>query len=598
MKARVSAALFALVLAIGVLLVSRADATDETPTQSFCQTWNFLSGLYLPSWEAPITQGMGCGLQPGDVFTDGPLYNPAFTSESGTSFTIPANTWIAQGQRVVTQANPTSAPSSGTTYEWLDCNGCVGESYGTWESSSSSSPPHSYSTLMYIVGTSGGGIVSVTTTTPQTMLASGSLGIQAVDNGTGGYTTNITALTASPMIFTNPFGPILIGTTPFQFIESSSGCSDTSSADLMQWTNGSLNHPLVIGCSTAATALTPAVSVYGRSSFYGPIGNTYLPTPGPSPSPSVEPICGAGNAGTSNSGAYYNWCPNGLQLAMLFQSNTGASATGTGTATFANLYDTGQTSGQCLGLGIAYQILSESYCITSISTSGGWLSVSTVSGAATISDSYTPAPLATSAPVSITNSFSPGTSSPAWLFQDTSANCKSGGGAATNDIIEFESDNADVVDFECNGAVVFAGPVTAASFTNVKNTGFGTGTVSPVCASTTTNEAPCNISQTAMCGSIDPTTGQHVECGQVQNSSFTCSASSVCTIGTFTFTTAFSNTNYQCTATQYGSGTVYANRVMTIGMGAKSSSSSITVVGATPSAVSSITVNVGVICTE
>jgi hypothetical protein len=183
----------ALVLAIVALIsgiVFRGNVgANESASSGYCVPPN-TQGTPGPSY-SPIAQGQVvnapplvqalnhaelCGGNYGDVYTDGSFYDPSFTfSGSSYTFTIPANVFVALGQRVFTVAAPETAPPSTTTYYWLDCPQTCNqaENEGTWEQSSSSSPPDSSASLDYIVVSNGSGITGVTFVPETTFLLAG-----------------------------------------------------------------------------------------------------------------------------------------------------------------------------------------------------------------------------------------------------------------------------------------------------------------------------------------------------------------------------------------------------------------------------------------
>lgn len=100
-----------------------------------------------------------CSGQPGDFFTDGPVYD-ASAGTAGLSFTIPSNVWYVIGARVFVAQVTYAVPPSSTSYWWLD------NSTGQWSMSLSAMPPNGTSTLGYTVVADNTGIDSVTPAPP------------------------------------------------------------------------------------------------------------------------------------------------------------------------------------------------------------------------------------------------------------------------------------------------------------------------------------------------------------------------------------------------------------------------------------------------
>jgi hypothetical protein len=677
---KIKLVVFSLLLALGIALgYSQSVSANQTPSQSYCMSWAALHNLLISNWTNPLYLGVGCGLQPGDLFTDGPLYNPVPSTISGLTWTIPANTFIANGQRVVTQALPTSAPNNTTSYFWLDCNACSGSSYGTWESTTTSSPPHSYSSLQYTVFTSSGSIAQLTPTMNSAVFGSGFL------NLTGNYDGAIYSgaiKSDHQMLFVDSGQPaIVMGGSPiFQFHSTANECVDGSLVQygLVQFSNDSNTSPVIIGCSTdTGDVLQPALLVTGRALFNAIFDSTF--------SASTVPICGSNTVALTS-------CSNGAVLAAIASSpvpqTTAApfvisdttSVLGTvgawvfnvanagcaGTAHLITFEANGTVVGDlnCRGDWTLAGLLSATNILNSglgasvvpICGSNASNEASCSNGAVLAAIASAPVPQTTSAPFVITDTTSVLGTVGAWVFNVANTGC-----VTTNHLITFKANGTIVGDLDCSGSWVISNNITASgdavigtgtppttsagdlvaldatvffgnsttncktdygktisttftigcalrnggntanfgatTVTNLKNTGLGASSA-PVCGSNSTNEAACNVStQVNKCGTVDPTTGHHLECQAITNASFSCTITTVCTVGTMTFVSAFPDTNYICNGNQSASSTTYANRALNVGFLARATGS-IAVEVSAPVAVSTINLTILVTCTE
>lgn len=337
-----------LIGAVLVLCVLRAPAlaTNQSPTQSYCASWGVLSGALLRNWEAPLALAAGCGIQFGDLFTDGPLFNPT-PGLSSLTFTVPANTWIAQGQKVVvTSSTNLSMTNNSNNWVWLDCNACSGTAQGTFEATTSSSPPHAYSTLMYVVVASGGSIISYTPTFINTLLASGFLQVygtvatgvnQAVIAATSGITTccQLELYTAN----TNSS----VGTTPIRVMDDATDCVTGASKVAFDIFNHNSASLLTIGCSDTGSIFDPTVKTGGNMVVGGAFTDNTSIENGGLPQSSNSAICGSSTAVETN-------CFAGLPAPLA--TATPVQFTDSATATTSNPHwDFESQDGQCTEAG-------------------------------------------------------------------------------------------------------------------------------------------------------------------------------------------------------------------------------------------------------
>jgi hypothetical protein len=264
---------FAAVLFVGVTLATReVSVANQSPIASYCLSFGATAGVWIPQAIQDIEYAAGCKLEPGDLFADGPLYSPIPTTVSGLTFTIPANVWVSQGARVVTQAFPTSAPNNTTSYWWLQCNQCNGKTYGTWTSTTVNTAPNAYSTLQYEVNSSSGTITAFVPTYGTVLLASGFLNIGYTNTGEPQVTYGTTG---SQMLFTSTVAPTAIGSEALFFFQwLNTACSNTSSSAVMaNFKNddpSTPSSPVIISCSVSPTnVFNPTLLVDGLEYING-----------------------------------------------------------------------------------------------------------------------------------------------------------------------------------------------------------------------------------------------------------------------------------------------------------------------------------------
>jgi len=460
---RLRALLFGAALSLGIALgfYAPVSATNQTPTQSYCMAWAALHNVLIASWTNPLYLGIGCGLQPGDQYTDGPLYNPVPSTISGLTWTIPANTFIANGQRVVTQALATSAPNNTTSYFWLDCNGCSGSTYGTWESTTTSSPPHSYSSLQYTLFTSSGSIAQLTPTMNSAVFGSGFLNLTGNFDGAI-YSGAITS--GNRMLFQDSGQPaIVMGGAPiFRFQSTASECVDGALVQyqLTQFINDSNTSPVIIGCSTdTGDVLAPALLVTGRAVFNAIIDSNL--------SSSTVPICGSTTAIEAA-------CSNGALLAAIATSpmplatatplvTTNSGTLGVGAAGWIfNDSGTGCSGGSAYILNLE----AASTSVAKVSCEGDYLAAGFISAgnanAATLSAGDLGA--------------SRSTTTGALFLGGSSSSCRLDFGVTTGAVATF-------------GCAVTVGNFIAS---NIKDTGLGAAASKPLCGGNTANILQCS----------------------------------------------------------------------------------------------------------
>ena len=200
---------FALAIPIAIALAQLAPTAaraNQTGGATYCMPpFVFQDGTV---WQAtPLNTSLAhaeqCGGQYGDLFADGPLQNPALggVSPSSLQFTIPAEVWIAIGQRISTAATLETAPASQVSYWWLST------ATNQYTFTLSSSPPDAYSVLEYTITANGTGILSDTTPAYAAETLNGSFALASLAPGclqitTGGVftSTGLTCGSGSPGI--------------------------------------------------------------------------------------------------------------------------------------------------------------------------------------------------------------------------------------------------------------------------------------------------------------------------------------------------------------------------------------------------------------
>lgn len=172
---------FAIPIAIALAFAPIAARANQTGGTTYCNPPNvFQDGTtwYAAPLNADLSHAEQCGGQYGDFFSDGPLINPAPTySGSSLQFTIPAETWIAIGQRIPIGAILETAPAATTSYWWLST------ATNQYSYTLSNSPPDAYSVLEYTIVSNGTGITGVTNPTLAGETLQGTLALPALANG-------------------------------------------------------------------------------------------------------------------------------------------------------------------------------------------------------------------------------------------------------------------------------------------------------------------------------------------------------------------------------------------------------------------------------
>lgn len=152
-------------LVVGGMPKAAEAIATPAPVATYCAPPSPLpttgAGINAPPLVADFKHAETCGGQVGDIYTDGPLFNPSFTWGGGSlSFTIPLNTWYILGNRTYIAGVSETAPPSTTSYWWVDNSTMP----GTIMQTSSNVAPTSTSILAYTIVTNSTGITSVTYT--------------------------------------------------------------------------------------------------------------------------------------------------------------------------------------------------------------------------------------------------------------------------------------------------------------------------------------------------------------------------------------------------------------------------------------------------
>ncbi len=171
----------AIPIAIALALAPVASRANQTGGATYCNPPNvFQDGTtwFAAPLNADLSHAEQCGGQYGDLFSDGPLINPAPTySGSSLQFTIPAEVWIAMGQRISVGAILETAPAATTSYWWLST------ATNLYTYTLANSPPDAYSVLEYMIVSNGTGITGVTNSTLAGETLRGTLALPALANG-------------------------------------------------------------------------------------------------------------------------------------------------------------------------------------------------------------------------------------------------------------------------------------------------------------------------------------------------------------------------------------------------------------------------------
>ena len=149
-----------LALLLSSIPTSILAAVPQTPVAAYCAPANTIANgqaLDASPVQANFVGANACPVNYGDIYADGALFSNIAFTYSGTSlnFTIPAMTWVVQGNRVYTPSTAITANANATNYYWLDI-------YGVWRTTFTNATPTAKSNLMYTVVASGTGISSVT----------------------------------------------------------------------------------------------------------------------------------------------------------------------------------------------------------------------------------------------------------------------------------------------------------------------------------------------------------------------------------------------------------------------------------------------------
>lgn len=218
-----------------------------------------------------------CGGQYGDLWTDGPLYSPS-PSPSGLTFTIPANVWIVQGNRVAFPQYLAVAPANTISYWWLS------NQTNAWTYTLSTAPPDGYSSLGYSITTNSSSITAASPAALAGMKLNGNLTLSNIASGnclqttTGGLIVGsggvcgssggaYPTLVCSGLVTCNPSS----GPTPAIFI----------SAPLAKTLGGTgVTSPQPQILPTACGAAPSVANLWPNETYYVPAG-CYTPIPLP-----------------------------------------------------------------------------------------------------------------------------------------------------------------------------------------------------------------------------------------------------------------------------------------------------------------------------
>src|ERR1700677_3653880 len=173
---------FAIPIAIALAFAPIAARANQTGGTTYCNPPNvFQDGVtwFAAPLNADLSHAEQCGGQYGDLFSDGPLINPALGGVSGSSlqFTIPAETWVAMGQRISLGAVLETAPAATTSYWWLST------ATNQYSYTLSNSPPDAYSVLEYTITANGTGITGVVNPTLAGETLNGTLALPSLAAG-------------------------------------------------------------------------------------------------------------------------------------------------------------------------------------------------------------------------------------------------------------------------------------------------------------------------------------------------------------------------------------------------------------------------------
>jgi hypothetical protein len=338
---------------------------NQSPTAAFCAPpVQILNGqeITAPPLMQNFSHAESCGGQYGDLWSDGPIYNASFSfSGSSLSFTIPAMTWIAQGQRIYTQASAYTAPDNSTSYWWLDT------SNNNFVNTPSNAPPDATSVLEYTITATAGGISGVVNPTLAAESIPGALSLSALPSGSCLQTGAGGVIQATGL-------PCGSGSGAIAAVAGSGNI--TSSTVSGTATVGIVNNPTFTGTPTIASGTTSGslqfgsdatafLSRTGTDAFgFSSSGSTTLAVPGGliSGSSGYGPTSATVNGTlTANNVITSTETISGLTPNQCVQTTTGGLLTTTG--------------GSCAGVGSVSSV---------VAGASGNVTVNTVSGVATV----------------------------------------------------------------------------------------------------------------------------------------------------------------------------------------------------------------------
>lgn len=205
MKKRIALLLSVVLSTLLCVCAPLTASANQSPAQYYCVP------VYQPAFQgnivsSPLDQELvhaeSCSMQPGDFFTDGPVYTQSITP-SGLGFTIPQAVWFVKGNRVWTATTAETVGASQTTCFYLS------NQTSLWTSNNSCVAPDQYSTLGYTV-VSGASSITTLTIVPQVSASFGQitpLGQAALN--TSAFITVGTAGQQTPNVIS--FGAPLLG---------------------------------------------------------------------------------------------------------------------------------------------------------------------------------------------------------------------------------------------------------------------------------------------------------------------------------------------------------------------------------------------------
>lgn len=326
--------------AFALAFVARPASAQPTPQTTFCTPPNiFTQGTVIQA--QPFNQnfiaGEQCVTQYGDLWTDGPLYNPAPTW-NGTSFniTFPVNTFVVLGQRVPVTSIMQVVPASTVTYWWLEASSglftCTLNTGPPTMPCSGFNLPDSNADLEYTVTSNGSGITAVVQPTMANEYLNGSLFVSGLaagcaQIGSGGVVTSTGLPCGSgsgAVAAVNGSGNINVATV--------SGTATVSETANPTWTGTpTTGSGAQAGSLNFGTDATAALSRTGASAFaFSAASPATLSVPGGVLSGTS--LYGSTSASVNGGLTAASLTASGLSVGQCVQTTTGGLLTTTGSA--------------------------------------------------------------------------------------------------------------------------------------------------------------------------------------------------------------------------------------------------------------------------